>query len=486
MASQIQDLVVNDLSSIPVTDIISFDYVRKTDVKVKVGTTTSNQVQKTYINDWTITSDNRVQLNASALSTANTTYKVSIYRQTDATKPSHSFQPGSSIRAEDLNNVNKQTLFVADEVRNTLNSLALGSNPTGEQLLINGNNIADDSITSSKIDNLEVKTSDIDNLAVTTEKINNSAVTSAKIADGTIQNIDIADGTIRSTKILDGTLLDVDINASASIQGTKISPDFGSQNITTTGTTTTGPLNAGTTTTGATTSQDLTITNNLTLSSGNADNKGLIFPTNIGGGSGDKAYIRYYVDGTGEDTRLHIGSENDSADDIYLDSGLVHTSGNFTVNGTCTANSFSGDGANLTNLLIGVRQIKETVSNGQSSTTSSSYVDKAVVTLTNVASSSRVLVLSTYRIWSSTPYNSSRQAQGIITVGNSGTFAGNTDGLQQNYQGTSGSSYKVPLLLWDTSNTSGTRTYKIRYRKTGSGTAYISTARIMAIELRPT
>ena len=39
-----------------------------------------------------------------------------------------------------------------------------------------------------------------------------------------------------STKgIKDGTILNDDINASASIAGTKISPDFGSQNIVTTG-----------------------------------------------------------------------------------------------------------------------------------------------------------------------------------------------------------------------------------------------------------
>ena len=50
---------------------------------------------------------------------------------------------------------------------------------------------------------------------------------------------EIADGQITSAKIVDGTLLNADINASAAIAGTKISPDFGSQNITTTGNVTT-------------------------------------------------------------------------------------------------------------------------------------------------------------------------------------------------------------------------------------------------------
>ena len=58
-----------------------------------------------------------------------------------------------------------------------------------------------------------------------------------------------------STKgIKDGTILNADLNASASIAGTKISPDFGSQNITTT-----GRLLLGTTTEGHTDADDLTI-----------------------------------------------------------------------------------------------------------------------------------------------------------------------------------------------------------------------------------
>jgi hypothetical protein len=45
-------------------------------------------------------------------------------------------------------------------------------------------------------------------------------------------------GTVTSAMVADGTLVNADINASAAIAGTKISPDFGSQNTTTTGTST--------------------------------------------------------------------------------------------------------------------------------------------------------------------------------------------------------------------------------------------------------
>jgi trimeric autotransporter adhesin len=45
----------------------------------------------------------------------------------------------------------------------------------------------------------------------------------------------IADNTVTSAKIVDGAIVNVDVNASAAIAGTKISPNFGSQTITTTG-----------------------------------------------------------------------------------------------------------------------------------------------------------------------------------------------------------------------------------------------------------
>jgi hypothetical protein len=45
----------------------------------------------------------------------------------------------------------------------------------------------------------------------------------------------IADNTVTSAKIVDGTIVNADVNASAAIAGTKITPDFGSQALTTTG-----------------------------------------------------------------------------------------------------------------------------------------------------------------------------------------------------------------------------------------------------------
>ena len=54
------------------------------------------------------------------------------------------------------------------------------------------------------------------------------------VASGTV--VSTADtGSVTSTMIANGTIVDADVNASAAIAGTKVSPDFGSQTITTTG-----------------------------------------------------------------------------------------------------------------------------------------------------------------------------------------------------------------------------------------------------------
>ena len=45
----------------------------------------------------------------------------------------------------------------------------------------------------------------------------------------------VADNSISSAKIIDGAIVDADVNASAAIAGTKVSPNFGSQNVVTTG-----------------------------------------------------------------------------------------------------------------------------------------------------------------------------------------------------------------------------------------------------------
>ena len=73
-------------------------------------------------------------------------------------------------------------------------------------------------------------------------RLSNDSIAVSKIAAGTLpSDVKIQDAnvsgnlTIESADIVDGTIVNADINASAAIAGTKISPNFGSQNLVTTG-----------------------------------------------------------------------------------------------------------------------------------------------------------------------------------------------------------------------------------------------------------
>jgi len=65
---------------------------------------------------------------------------------------------------------------------------------------------------------------------------------------------------------------------------------------------------------------DLIATKALVPTSGNNAQSGIQFPSNINGGSGDTAWIRYYASGSGsgDPTTLEIGISNDQQDHIFL------------------------------------------------------------------------------------------------------------------------------------------------------------------------
>ncbi|MEX0362796.1 MAG: hypothetical protein AB3N10_17605, partial [Allomuricauda sp.] len=107
-----------------------------------------------------------------------------------------------------------------------LNPFLLDVNAGG----INTVELADNAVNSLKIADGQVSNLDLATDAVTNDKMANNAV-------GTNELLDDA---VTSAKINDGEIVDADVSATAAIQGTKVDPDFGAQNVTTTGTVTSG------------------------------------------------------------------------------------------------------------------------------------------------------------------------------------------------------------------------------------------------------
>ena len=204
MTSQTQNLTVTDVTATHITNVISFNYLDTANVKVKAGTTAANR-QDVASTKYVITADNKIQFNANAFD-ATGTYSIKIFRQTNGSALRSVFQPGATIKASDLNEANQQALYLAEENRDSINSLAAGD--ASGAILISGSNIADNSITTDKILDLQVKTDDIDNLAVTTGKIANLNVTTAKLANST----GTSDG-VTTAKIADGAVTEAKINS---------------------------------------------------------------------------------------------------------------------------------------------------------------------------------------------------------------------------------------------------------------------------------
>ena len=149
-------------------------------------------------------------------------YKVKISRQTPSTLQVI-FTAGASVTAANLNTLAKQQLFLNEENKDAINSLA--SADSDGVIQISGSNIVNNSISSEKIINEEVKTVDIQDDAVTNDKLANSIVSAitANTAKETNAShtgdvtgataLTIANNAVTTAKIANGAITQAKINS---------------------------------------------------------------------------------------------------------------------------------------------------------------------------------------------------------------------------------------------------------------------------------
>ena len=187
------------------TKAFSFPSIQESDIKVEVDNVLKSSGTHYNITGYTTTGGGNVVFTSGNIPASPA--DIRIFRETDVDTAKATYTAGSSVKAADLNNNQKQILFGIQEEQNQT---------------IQAHEIKDSAVTTAKIKDANV----------TTAKIADDNVTMAKLGSGALPT----DITVASANIVDGTIVNADINASAAIAGTKIAPDFGSQNIATTGT----------------------------------------------------------------------------------------------------------------------------------------------------------------------------------------------------------------------------------------------------------
>ena len=187
------------------TKSFSFPSYQVEDVKVEV-----DGVVKTVTTDYTITGysttgGGNVVFTSAPASPAN----IRIYRETDIEtaageyEPKATYQAGSSVKANDLNNNQKQALYAIAEQRDqTITTQDIKDNAVTMDKLGSGALPTDITVTSDNIVDLTVDTADIKDDAVSVAKIADAELTTLaamqqatalKLADSTALTSDIAD-----------------------------------------------------------------------------------------------------------------------------------------------------------------------------------------------------------------------------------------------------------------------------------------------------
>ena len=227
---------------------------------------------------------------------------------------------------------------------------------------------SNNTVTTAILQNGSVTTAKIVDANVTTDKIADDAITTAKIADDAVTNTQLSTGCVSTNQIANGAILNADVNASAAIAGTKISPDFGSQNVVTT-----GKLGIGTT--------SLNSVFPLTIQ---AQYPGIQFLDAQGtdafgfNADGNTFRIQKGVGGSGPTVMLEMATASSTfSNNLNANAGLDVT-GNITVTGTVDGRDIASDA----NLLLGITQATGVLHTNVSATTQNAGTNNTSVATT--------------------------------------------------------------------------------------------------------
>jgi hypothetical protein len=202
-----------------------------------------------------------VRLGNLSFSDINDEQAASIVAFSDAAWTSGSSQP-THLR---INTASTGAALPAERMRITSTGNVLIGNTTGtERLTVTGNvqaiRFIGEADTSTKLSSARSFTLSGDITGTVSSDLTSGASITTAIGSGVIVDADVSSTaaialsklatgalptaiTVASANLVDGTIANVDVSASAAIAGSKIAPDFGAQNILTTGTITGASIN---------------------------------------------------------------------------------------------------------------------------------------------------------------------------------------------------------------------------------------------------
>ena len=210
MTATIENLYTGNNST---TDYsFTFPYLDTSDIKVTLATVATTAYS--LLNATTVRFD----------SAPGNGVAIRIYRETAFDTPKATFYPGSAIRANDLNDNTLQNLYVNQESNDKVADAWLSGDPTvistESWYTTDDTKVATTKAIEGRID-AKIDTALTGDIAAG----NKITITDNSPSSGQI-----------TVALTSGSLVNSDVNASAAIAGTKITPSFGSQNVSTSGT----------------------------------------------------------------------------------------------------------------------------------------------------------------------------------------------------------------------------------------------------------